>query len=230
MHWNTFAFLIFPYVAISVFALGLIYRFLRDPYHWNSGSSEMLEKRQIKWASFIWHYAILGSLGGHMIGLWLPERVWEFFHIGRDLHLALADGFGIAFATGAWLGLALFLWRRLTVKRVFEVTTLTTFAVLLILAWVVGFGAYQVYVARYDYLDSIAPWARGIVTFTAEPEQMSKVPFFYKVHILSALVAFAVTPFTRLVHIFTVPFPYALRPYIPFRRRSPVKASMKARA
>jgi len=220
MHWNTFAFVIFPYIAISVFVFGLVYRFLRDPFHWNAQSSEILEKRTIKWGAFLWHYAILGSLGGHIVGLLIPESVWSFFHIGRDVHLDLAAGFGAAFATGAWLGLAVLLLRRLVVKRVFEVTTLSTFAVLLLLSWVVAFGTYEVYVVRYDYLDDIGPWARGLITFRPEPQQMSDIPFAYKVHVLSAFVAFAVTPFTRLVHILAFPFTYAVRPYIPVRHRA----------
>jgi nitrate reductase gamma subunit len=48
---------------------------------------------------------------------------------------------------------------------------------------------------------------------------MAAVPLQYKLHILAALALLAVSPFTRLVHIWSVPLFYIFRRPLLFRRR-----------
>jgi nitrate reductase gamma subunit len=48
---------------------------------------------------------------------------------------------------------------------------------------------------------------------------MATVPIVYKIHILSALALLGISPFTRLVHIWSVPIFYLLRRPIVFRRQ-----------
>ena len=48
---------------------------------------------------------------------------------------------------------------------------------------------------------------------------MADVPWTYKVHILGALTLLGFSPFSRLVHIWSAPFPYLIRSYIVYRRR-----------
>lgn len=40
-YFNTFLFGIYPYIALSVLALGSIVRYDREPYTWRSGSSQL---------------------------------------------------------------------------------------------------------------------------------------------------------------------------------------------
>jgi nitrate reductase gamma subunit len=87
------------------------------------------------------------------------------------------------------------------------------------LVFVVFLGTYNSYFKRFDVLYTIAPWIRSIVTFTPDPHLMNSVPWSYKIHILAAFTLLAFSPFTRLVHIWSVPVTYFLRPYISFRRR-----------
>jgi nitrate reductase gamma subunit len=42
----------------------------------------------------------------------------------------------------------------------------------------------------------------------------------FQVHVLSALLLFAIWPFTRLVHMLTAPIGYLTRPYIVYRSRA----------
>jgi len=58
------------------------------------------------------------------------------------------------------------------------------------------------------------------VTLTPEPKLMASVPFAYQLHVLLAFALFALSPFTRLIHIWSVPVPYIFRNYIVFRKRS----------
>ncbi|WP_420894781.1 respiratory nitrate reductase subunit gamma [Streptomyces noursei] len=49
---------------------------------------------------------------------------------------------------------------------------------------------------------------------------MAHAPFVYQVHALLAMTLFALWPFSRLVHAFTVPVGYLVRPYIVYRSRA----------
>jgi nitrate reductase gamma subunit len=47
---------------------------------------------------------------------------------------------------------------------------------------------------------------------------MREVPLSYKVHVLSALALLGFSPFSRLVHIWSIPIFYLIRRPIVFRR------------
>jgi nitrate reductase gamma subunit len=48
---------------------------------------------------------------------------------------------------------------------------------------------------------------------------MAEAPLYYQVHVLIGLTLFALWPFSRLVHAFSVPIGYLFRPYIVYRSR-----------
>ncbi|GKT08276.1 hypothetical protein DSTSK_15810 [Desulforhabdus sp. TSK] len=88
----------------------------------------------------------------------------------------------------------------------------------LLLLLVIGVGTYNVFFGHYYVLDTVAPWIRGIVTLTPEPGLLYDVPWSYKLHILLAFTLFALSPFTRLIHIWSIPIPYLFRNYLVFRK------------
>jgi nitrate reductase gamma subunit len=47
------------------------------------------------------------------------------------------------------------------------------------------------------------------------------VPIWFQIHIIAALGIFAVWPFTRLVHVFSLPLRYLKRNYVVYRKRMP---------
>jgi nitrate reductase gamma subunit len=56
-------------------------------------------------------------------------------------------------------------------------------------------------------------WANGMLTLNpAAPEQLREVALVYKLHIILGLTLFLITPFTRLVHIWSAPLGFLLRP------------------
>ncbi|MFC4767098.1 respiratory nitrate reductase subunit gamma, partial [Effusibacillus consociatus] len=73
--------------------------------------------------------------------------------------------------------------------------------------------------ASYDYRETISPWIRGIITFTPDPTLMTDVPLFFKLHVLFAFAILGIWPFTRLVHVWSIPLAYIRRSYIVYRRR-----------
>ncbi|WP_435889166.1 molybdopterin-dependent oxidoreductase [Streptosporangium canum] len=74
----------------------------------------------------------------------------------------------------------------------------------------------------YDYRAAIAVWFRGVLTFRPAPGLMADVPLIFQLHALSAWVLAAIWPFTRLVHVWSAPIAYLWRPYVVYRRRTPL--------
>lgn len=61
---------------------------------------------------------------------------------------------------------------------------------------------------------------QSIVTLRAHPSaSLAGVDALFKVHILVGMTIVLVFPFTRLVHIWSVPLAYLARPYQIVRRR-----------
>jgi nitrate reductase gamma subunit len=217
--FNTLAFLVFPYVVLTIFVLGHAYRYRTDMYHWNSKSSEILDKARLKVPILIFHYGIIITFLGHFTGLLTPQWFLDRVGISAEMHVFAALSVGIVVGTMALIGLILLLARRLTVPRILVTSSVNDFAVLVLLIVAVGLGTFNAFFSRYDVLHSIAPWIQGIVTLRPDPELMRPVPWSYKIHILAAFTVLGFSPFTRLVHIWSVPLQYVLRRYIMFRRR-----------
>jgi len=217
--FNTLAFLVFPYVVLTVFVLGHTYRYVTDVHHWNSKSSEILDKGSLRFPILVFHYGIIITFFGHLTGLLIPQWFLDDIGITAEMHVFVALAVGMVIGSMALIGLILLLARRWTKPRIRVTTSVNDFAVLILLIIAVTMGTYNAFFMRYDVLHSIAPWIQGIVTLRPDPELMRPVPWAYKVHILAAFAVLGFSPFTRLVHIWSVPVQYLFRRYIVFRRR-----------
>lgn len=63
-------------------------------------------------------------------------------------------------------------------------------------------------------------WAQHIVTFRpGAAELIADVPAVFKLHLVLGLTIFLVFPFSRLVHVWSVPFAYVGRQYQIVRTR-----------
>jgi len=211
-------FTVFPYLCLTVFAVGHAYRYLTDRYSWNARSSEFLEKNTLNYGSVLFHWGILGTLLGHAGGLLIPQSVFDLVGISSEAHLAIAYGSGLLVGIAAFVGSVILLWRRLTNKRVKAAGTANDLITIGGLVIVIGLGLYNVIFGHHNVLYSVAPWIRGILTFRPEAGLMLDVPINYKIHILSALALLAFSPFSRLVHIWSAPVFYFVRRRILFKR------------
>ena len=61
-----------PYIAITVFIAGHIWRYRTDQYGWTTRSTQLLESRKLKWGSILFHYGALAAIGGHVLGILVP--------------------------------------------------------------------------------------------------------------------------------------------------------------
>jgi len=213
------AFLVFPYIALTFFVVGHSYRYFTDGFQWNSKSSELLEKDSLKYGIIVFHWGIIFTFLGHFFGLLTPQAFLNRIGISEGIHTAVAIYSGMLFGVMALVGLILLLWRRVTTPRIRATSSANDMVLLVMLIFVVFFGTYNSFFPSYDVLYTIAPWIRGIVTLTPDPGLMAGVPWTYKIHILAAMTLLGFSPFTRLVHIWSVPVTYLIRPYIVYRRR-----------
>lgn len=214
---HTIAFAVYPYIVITVFVLGHSYRYATDRYGWGARSSEILDKQGLKVGITLFHWGILLTLFGHAGGMLIPQSLYDLAGIGSQLHTQIALGGGFLIGLAAFVGMFLLLKRRFFKDRVRAVTTLNQFVTLILLFIAISSGLYNVLLGHYDVLTSVAPWIRSIVILRPEPALMLPVPFSYKLHVVSGLAILGFSPFTRLVHIWSVPLTYLIRRFIVFR-------------
>jgi nitrate reductase gamma subunit len=215
----TLVFTVFPYLCLTTFVVGHSYRYVTDRYAWNARSSQLLDNKSLRWGTVLFHLGIILTFLGHAGGLLIPQKYYDLFGITSQMHLAIAHWMGEVVGIAALAGCLLLLRRRLTNDRVRAAGSVNDLITLGGLTLVVAGGVYNVFFGNYNVLDSVAPWIRGIVFFSPEPELMRPVPLGFKIHVTLAWALLGFSPFSRLVHIWSVPVFYFFRRQIVFRRK-----------
>lgn len=220
---HQFAFQIYPYIAIAVFLIGSWARFDYAMYTWRTGSSQLLSSRGMRLGSNLFHIGILAILGGHLVGLLTPHAVYELVITAPQKQLLAMWAGGLA-GVLCFVGIAILLWRRLFDARV---RATGSFGDLLVLALIFAqllLGMVSIRLSM-DHLDGsvmivLSEWAQHIVTFRAGAANfIYGVHWVYKAHLVLGMTLFLIAPFTRLVHVWSIPVSYLWRPYQVVRRR-----------
>lgn len=220
---DQFFWLIYPYIMLTLFVVGHIYRYNTDQFGWSAKSSEFLESRQLRWGSVLFHWGIVFVFFGHVAGILIPKPFYRAVGISDEMYHFGAVWFGGAAGVATVIGVVLLFWRRLTVRRIWQHSRPSDFVVLGLLTVVIVTGftntvGYTASGGAFDYRDTIGPWFRGILTFQPFPQLVSEAPVGFQVHILAAFLLFGIWPFTRLVHVWSVPLTYLNRHYVVYRR------------
>ena len=220
---NELLFGYYPYVALMIFVVGSWARYDRDQYTWKAGSSQMLDKKGFRLASNLFHIGVIFIVFGHVVGLLTPHAVYEVFMTSATKQLIAMVAGGIA-GVLALLGGYLLLQRRLSNPRVRASSSKGDILVLVMLVAQAALGLLTL-IPSLQHMDGsvmleLAAWAQGIVTFQSDAaSHLEGVSIIYKAHILLGLSLFVVFPFTRLVHILSVPVKYFARSYQIVRQR-----------
>jgi nitrate reductase gamma subunit len=204
---------IYPYICLSVFLIGSLIRFDREPYTWRSQSSQLLRRRQLMWGSNLFHAGILVILFGHTGGLLTPVAVFEALGISHTAKQLTAIVVGGAAGVLCLAGLLLLLHRRLSDPRIRRNSSFADIAILLLLLaqLLLGLGTIFVSLNHLDGGEMVAlmSWAQHIVTFRpGAADFVAHVSPVFKVHLVLGMTLFLVFPFTRLVHIWSAPIWY----------------------
>jgi len=152
---------------------------------------------------------------GHLIGLLTPQWAYHFvMSAGTKQVLAMTAG-GI-FGLTCLLGMILLIRRRLLDPRIKATSQFTDLPILLILFVQLVLGLITIPFSAM-HLDgssmiALASWAQHLVTFQGDAASfVAGEAFIFKIHLVLGLTIFLIFPFTRLVHVWSVPIQYLSR-------------------
>ena len=221
-----FLFVVVPYVCLTVFVVGHAWRYRYDKFGWTTRSSQLYENRLLRIGSPLFHFGMLGVVGGHVIGLLIPESWTDAVGVSTELYHLTAVVGGLVAGLMALVGMAILVYRRRTVGPVFSATTRMDKVMYAFLGVVIALGMWNTIAGsilsiggHYDYREGVSVWYRSFLAFQPQPELMAAAPLGFQLHALAAFGLFALWPFTRLVHVFSAPLGYLTRPYIVYRSR-----------
>lgn len=214
---NQLAFGWYPYLAVIVLIVGSVLRFDADQYSWRSQSSQFLRRRQMIWGSNLMHIGIIVLFFGHLVGLMTPVTLINALGIGHSTKQIAAMVVGGIAGVAALIGATLLLHRRLFDPRVRQSSMIGDILVLVLL-WVqliLGVST-TFWTAQHlsgEEMVRFMGWAQGLATFrVGAAELIAETALVYKLHIILGLTLFLITPFTRLVHIWSAPIWFLFRP------------------
>jgi nitrate reductase gamma subunit len=215
---------VLPYVAIALFVAGHVWRYRHDKFGWTSRSTQLLEGRWLAWGSNLFHYGALAAIAGHVLGILIPSQVTAFFGVTEHAYHLISVTAGSAAGIVCVAGLVILILRRAYFVRVRRTTSRIDVATYVLLSLVIALGmvetiGYNALAGGYDYRSTVGVWFRGLLFLSPHPELMASAPLVYQLHATAAWLLFALWPFSRLVHAWSLPWQYLGRPYILYRGR-----------
>jgi len=205
---------VFPYVAMAL-AIGVgLYRYTIDRYSWSSQSSQFLESRALFWGSLPWHYALLLILLAHFLAFLIPAG-WGSL-LGSPARLILLEVTGMALGITTLIALVILILRRVSNDRVNAVTSRIDWLLLAVLLVQVTSGVYIAISLRWGgawYVHTVSPWLWSLLKLDPQISYLANLPWIVQLHAVNAFLLVAIFPFSRLVHVVSIPLGYLGRPY-----------------
>lgn len=215
--------IVVPYVCLTVFVVGHVWRYRRDQYSWTARSTQLFERRLLLVGSLLFHFGILAAIGGHVLGILVPRSWTEALGISDDVYHWLAVVAGMVSGAAVVIGFGILCFRRLRVPRVWATTLRSDLVLYPVLAAAIVTGMLATVwgsaIEREEYRETVSPWFRGLFVLQPREDLMASASLVFQAHALIALLLFALWPFTRLVHVWSVPVTYVGRAPILYRRR-----------
>jgi nitrate reductase gamma subunit len=212
--WNTIIFVVAPYVAIVLAVGGTMYRTRKEEFSVSSLSTQLLERKQLFWGSFAFHWGILAILTAHFLFLIMPV-VFDLWN-GSQIRLYLLEITGFALAGWALGGVIILIYRRITSRRVQVVTSKMDVVILILVLAQIITGMWIALGYRFGSswgTSVFVPYVWSLITLRPRPELVAPLPFVLQFHAALFWLFLMAFPFSRLVHIVTLPLPYLTRPW-----------------
>lgn len=213
-----------PYLALGVFVVGHIWRWRYDQFGWTSRSTQLQERRLLKWGGPIFHYGTFAAIAGHVLGILIPEAATKAVGIPENVYHWFSAVAGTVAAILVIAGVVVLAGRRLLVPRVRATTATVDYVALILLLIIILTGiaptiGVNLFGPGYDYRTTVGVWFRGLFIGQPDVHAISTAPLIYQIHATAAWVIWGVWPFSRLVHAWSYPLWYLWRPYIVYRSR-----------
>jgi nitrate reductase gamma subunit len=206
-------FVVLPYASVLLFAVGAIERYRRHPSSVTSLSSQFLERRGHFWALMPFHVGILAVLAAHLFWFAAPgvTQLWNESVTRLQVVEIAALGFGVT-ALGGYVAAGV---RRSADARLRRVTTPADWMVYALLLTQIALGI--LVAVRHSWgsawFASIAsPYLWSLIRLNPDITAVAALPHLVQAHIAAAWLLLAIFPFSRLVHVLSVPNPYLWRP------------------
>jgi len=217
---------VLPYVALAAFAVGTAWRYRNDQYGWGARSTQFLESRMLRFGSTVFHLGVLAAIAGHVLGILVPQSWTAAVGLSDSAYHVLAVAGGVSAGAAVLAGFLALLYRRLHFPRVRVTTTRMDLAVFALLALGIVTGLLATLTNLGDsvaYRETVAPYFRQIFVLDPQPELMTGngVSLVFQIHVVGVWFLYALWPFTRLVHAWSIPVDFLRRSPIPYRSRSP---------
>lgn len=228
---HQFLFGIYPYIALTVLVVGSIARYETVPFTWKSSSSQLLRRKQLVWGSILFHVGVLIIFFGHLVGLLTPIVIFDTLGISHEAKQILAIVAGGIAGVMALVGGGMLLHRRLFDPRIRATSTFADTGILTLLLAQLILGLMTIIISL-QHLDghemtTFMSWAQGIFTFNGQAASyITHASIIFKLHIFLGLTIMLLFPFTRLVHMLSVPLRYLTRPgyqVVRSRRQDPAE-------
>ncbi|MGW5225080.1 respiratory nitrate reductase subunit gamma [Nocardia niigatensis] len=225
--------LMLPYIAFTSFVLGHLWRYRTDQFGWTTRSSQVYESRLLRLGSPLFHFGMLGVIGGHVLGVLIPQSWTDAVGISEEMYHVVAVSAGSVAGVAVIAGIGILLYRRVTVSAVRQATTTNDKVMYILLAAALITGLLNTLGSNllwgtYNYRETVSPWFRSLFTLHPHPDLMVGTPWTFQAHGLIVLSLIAFWPYTRLVHMFSAPVGYLVRPYVVYRAK-PKKSADKTR-
>jgi len=200
-----------PYASIVVFVAGLTWRY-RSQVTITSRSSQIMESRALAWGSLPFHLGIIVLFLAHVVPVVAPA--WWQRVMAHRFALLTVESAGLAAAVLCLIGLLVLFVRRAVSRDVRPGSTVADLLVLTILIAQVILGLSVATMYRWGAVWSAGtttPYLWSIVTLRPDPSLLLGMPVMLHLHVAGAWILLALVPFTRLVHMFSLPVGYLFR-------------------
>lgn len=206
-----------PYAAIALFVLVPIYRKRTNDIDWNwtTRASGLFDNRGIGIASVCLHWGLLLVFAGHLLGI-----------LGAQVGAPYVDVFFWIGAIGgvlALFGSLLALVRRTLSPRMRAMSTPQDYLIHLFLIVILGSALwFSLVVGVFGLSYTVFPWFVGLLTLSPQVSGVAGAPLAIRVHVVASFLFWAYFPFTKLVHLWSAPLGYLVRPYVSTRRHESI--------
>lgn len=209
-----FLFIALPYVAITVFLIGTVYRYRGTKFKFSSLSSEFLEGKKLFFGSVPFHYGIIFLFFGHLVAFLFPREVllWN----DQPVRLLILEISAFIFGISAFVGMFLLIIRRKTHPRIQMVSTKMDLIIEILILSQIFLGLWIAYGYRWGsswFAAVLSPYLMSIFTLDPQITAVTNLPLVIQLHIAIAFLIVLLIPFSRLVHLLVPPLSYLWRPY-----------------
>ncbi len=203
-----------PYIAISLFLVGSIYRYTYKGFQFSSLSSQFLEGRKLFYGSVPFHWGVMFLFFGHLVAFIFPRSVlaWN----SQPVRLMILEITAFVFGISMLIGLVNLIIRRYTTPRLKFVTNKMDFVVYILLIVQTVTGLWIAYNFRWGsswFSSLLTPYLYSIFTLQPEIAAIVPLPWTVKLHIIGAFAIIGLIPFSRMVHFLVPPINYIWRPF-----------------